>query len=117
MAVGAVGEAGEGLQQLPGGLAWLLVCGDPGKRQEELSTLPTPPSPHAAGYAELAMLSGAVPGRYSWKPSTQASKAPPSTHAGYAELSPRAAAALKANLLHHCYSLFAIAVDFSVVCT
>ena len=37
VAVGAVGEAGEGLQQLPGGLAWLLVCGDPGKRQEELS--------------------------------------------------------------------------------
>ena len=64
VAVGAVGEADEGLQQLPGGLTWLLVCGYLGKRQEELSTLPTPPSPHAAGYAELAMLSGGVPGLF-----------------------------------------------------
>ena len=39
VAVGAVGEAGEGLQELPGGPAWLLMCGDPGKRQEELYTL------------------------------------------------------------------------------
>jgi hypothetical protein len=116
VAVGTVGEACEGLQELPGGLAWLLMCGDPGKRPEELSTLPTPSSPHA-GYDELAMLCGAVPGLFmeATHPSQHSSTQHPCWLS--TELSPRAAAALKANLLDHCYSLFAIAVDMSVVCT
>ena len=46
MAVGAVGGAGEELEGLPGDLVWLPMFVDPGKRQEELSTAPTPSPPH-----------------------------------------------------------------------
>jgi len=41
----AVRGGREGLDELPSDLGWLLMCGDPGERQEELSAPPTPPPP------------------------------------------------------------------------
>ena len=41
----AVRGGREGLDELPSDLGWLLMCGDPGERQGELSTPPTPPPP------------------------------------------------------------------------